>query len=279
MTNKDEELYTAVIIKIKELIPQLQPTKAMSDWERGSRNAFKHVYPETRLYGCWFHYTQAIWKHIQQYGLASSYRDITDLKTFVRQIMAIPFLPSDLIHPTYSLLQIPTIPEIEKLKLDDFIKYFKRFWLTQVKPSELSIFELENGTNNGAESYHSHLKSLFKSSHPQIWKFMDTLNNAIADYDNEISRLEQGRNITRSRKKHVRDNMQYRNVCKEKLLTGIYSPWEFLDSISRSLTKTILLDDSSVIYLSDESDVDEEEPEQSQNLNSCVVCLGKREDT
>ena len=59
--------------------------------------------------------------------------------------MVIPFLPSDLIHPTYSLLQIPKIPEIEKLKLDDFLKYFKRFWFTQVKPSELSIFELENG--------------------------------------------------------------------------------------------------------------------------------------
>ena len=132
-------------------------------------------------------------------------------------------IPNPGIGEYYPGLQtlIPTIPEIEKLKLDDFIKYFKRFWLTQVKPSELSIFELENGTNNGAESYHSHLKSLFKSSHPQIWKFMDTLNNAIADYDNEISRLEQGRNITRSRKKHVRDNMQYRNVCKEKLLTGI----------------------------------------------------------
>ena len=44
MTNKDEELYTAVITKIKELIPQLQPTRTMSDWERGSRNAFKHAY-------------------------------------------------------------------------------------------------------------------------------------------------------------------------------------------------------------------------------------------
>ena len=32
---------------------------------------------------------------------------------------------------------------------------------------------------------------------------MDTLNNAIADYDKEISRLEQGREITISRKKHV----------------------------------------------------------------------------
>ena len=77
--------------------------------------------------------------------------------------MAIPFLSSDLIHPTNSLLQIPTIPEIEKLKLGDFLKYCKRFWLTQVKPSELSIFELDNGTNNRAESYHAHLKSLFKS--------------------------------------------------------------------------------------------------------------------
>ena len=70
--------------------------------------------------------------------------------------------------------------------------------------------------------------------------------------------------------------MQCRNVCKEKLMNGIYSPWEFLNSISRSLAKKISLNDSSVIYL---SDVGEEEPEQLQNLNSCVVCLGNRGDT
>ena len=29
---------------------------------------------------------------------------------------------------------------------------------------------------------------------------MDTFNNAIANYDNEISRMEQGKDITRSRK-------------------------------------------------------------------------------
>lgn len=184
----------------------------MSDWQRGSRNAFRHVYSGTRLYGCWFHYTQAIWKHIQKYGLASSYRDITELKSFVRQIMTLPFLPGDLIHSTHSFLQIPTLPQIEKLKLDAFLKYFKRYWLTKVKPNELSIFELENGTNNGAESYHARLKSLFKSSHPQIWKFMDTFNDTIADYDNEIARLEQGKDITRSRKVHVRVNMEYRKA-------------------------------------------------------------------
>ena len=281
MTHKDEELYTALILKIKELLPQLQPTSMMSDWERGSRNAFKHVYPGTRIYGCWFHYTQAIWKHIRKFGLTSSYQNVPELSVFVRQIMAIPFLPYDLIYSTYSCLQPPKLPEFEKCKLDDFIKYFKGYWLTQITPRELSIFELENCTNNGAESYHARLKCLFKSSHPRIWNFMNTLNNLIADYDNDISRLKHGFEITRSRKKQVRINLEHRNECKQKLVSGLCTPWEFLGCISRSLKNSISLDDSSVIYVSDNSDEnDEEEPAlQSENQSLCVICLTQRDDT
>ena len=44
MTHKDEELYTTVVLKIQELLSQLQPTNIMSDWERASRKAFKHAY-------------------------------------------------------------------------------------------------------------------------------------------------------------------------------------------------------------------------------------------
>ena len=124
MTHEDEELYTAVVLKVKELLPQLQSTSTMSDWERGSRNAFKHVYLGTRIYGCWFHYTQAIWRHIRKFGLASSYRNIPELSVFVRQIMATPFLPCDLLHSTYSCRQLPKLPQIEKCKLDAFLKYF-----------------------------------------------------------------------------------------------------------------------------------------------------------
>ena len=58
-----------------------------------------------------------------------------------------------------------------------------------VKTSKLSVFDLEIGTNNGAES----LKCLFKTGHPRIWNFMVTLNDLITDYDNDISRLELGR--------------------------------------------------------------------------------------
>ena len=282
MTHKDEELYTALVLKIKELLPQLQPNNTMSDWERASRKAFKHVYPETRIYGCWFYYTQAIWKHIQKFGLAQSYRNTPELAIFVRQIMAIPFLPADLIHSTYSCLQIPILQQIEKSILEDFIKYFKKYWLTKIQANELSIFDLENGTNNGAESYHARLKCLFKSSHPRIWNFMKNLNNIIADYDNEISRLLHGNEITRSRKKDVRLNLEHRNECKEKLVSGNCTPWEYLRVISRSLKDTVSLQDSSVICVSDDSEDenDQEDPLiQPDTQNICAICLAPRDAT
>ena len=195
--------------------------------------------------------------------------------------MAIPFLPSDLIHSTYSVLELPSLQKEDKLKLDNFLKYFKRYWLNQVTPSESSVFELENGTNNGAESYHARLKSLFKTAHPRIWKFMAILNDLIADYDNEISRLQLGREITRPRKRQVILDFEYRKECKDKLTNGIYTPWEFLASISRSLTYSISLDDSSIISISDITDESykEEEGQESPVRNLCVVCLTEREAT
>ena len=97
----------------------------MSDWERGSRNAFGHAYPGNRTYGRWFQYTQAIWRKIQKCELTSSYRNNPELALFVKKIMAILLLPSDLIHSTYSVLQNPALQPIDKWKHDSFRRYLK----------------------------------------------------------------------------------------------------------------------------------------------------------
>ena len=151
MTHKDEDLYTAVILKILDIIPQLQPTKIMSVCEKGSQNAFRHAYPGARIYGCWFHYTQNIWRKTRKCGLTSCYRMNPELALFVKKIMVIPLLPSELIQSTYSVLQPLALQPIDKWKLNAFLGYFERYWSRQVTPSELSVFDLENGTNNGAD--------------------------------------------------------------------------------------------------------------------------------
>ena len=57
MTGKNEELYKAVLIHINQLLPQLQPTTSMSDWEAAPRKALKEVFPNIKLFGCRFHFT------------------------------------------------------------------------------------------------------------------------------------------------------------------------------------------------------------------------------
>ena len=66
--------------------------------------------------------------------------------------MAIPFLPSDLIQETYNLLKSPDLPVANKIQLENLKKYFRKRWLGQISAQELSIFESDITTNNGAEA-------------------------------------------------------------------------------------------------------------------------------
>ena len=86
--------------------------------------------------------------------------------------MAIPFLPASLNTPTYSCLQLPTVNDAEKNKLEKLQKYYKNHWIRQITSAEFSINENNFATNNAAEGYHSKLKSIIRNTHPIIWTFM-----------------------------------------------------------------------------------------------------------
>ena len=162
---------------------------------------FKDIYPDIHITGCWFHFTQRIWHQTQKLGLVQSFNTNEDLSTFVRNLMAIPFLPSTLIRPTYNLLNPPmTLGSAEKDNLDKLKRYFNKRWLCQVRPEELFIFEAKSTTNNGAESYHAKLKATVQTGHPRIWNFLTILNQIIMDTDLEFARLSNGIEISRPRK-------------------------------------------------------------------------------
>ena len=175
MTSKSQELYTGILENLVANIPQFKPMASMSDWEPAPRNAFKEIYPQIRIYGCWFHFTQCIWAKTQKLGLTQSFKDNIQVAKYIRQLMAIAFLPADLIIPTYSLIETPTLPVDHLLKLEKLKKYFRKRWLNQIPHEELSVYEINITTNNGAESYHSKLKSRIRCNHPRIWTFMTHL--------------------------------------------------------------------------------------------------------
>ena len=71
---------------------------------------------------------------------------------------------------------MPVIQNTEKLQLEKLKDYCKKRWINQITPDELYIYEIKIATNNGAESYHSKLKSIIRTNNRRIWTFMETLN-------------------------------------------------------------------------------------------------------
>ena len=93
MQNKTEDLYAIVLMKICEIIPEFSPKIAVCDFERAPRNVFSQYFPEINIIGCWFHFTQAIWKKTQLLGLASKYKTDQVFANWLRKLMALPLLP------------------------------------------------------------------------------------------------------------------------------------------------------------------------------------------
>ena len=279
MTSKDQELYTAILAKIHSLVPEFIPEISISDWEPAPRNAFKEVYPTIQNQGCWFHFTQRIWAKTQKLGLVHSFHDNPETAKFIRNLMAIPFLPASLIRATYAFLQVQDLTNLESGKLEQIRKYFKKRWITQIDPEELSIYEAGITTNNAAESYHAKLKSIIKTPHPRIWNFLTTLNNIIEDTDNEIGRLILDQSISRPRKsKHVLKDQQ-REIIKERFRTGELTPWQYLNAMSNTIGGAVTLETGIEFSDTNESDTSDNESENTVVENICVVCLLPRTTT
>lgn len=59
MANKTQKSYRDVWAFMKENFSSLANLKkAVSDFELALRNSLREIYPNIKIQGCWFHYTQ-----------------------------------------------------------------------------------------------------------------------------------------------------------------------------------------------------------------------------
>ena len=92
MQNKTEELYSTVLVKLIEIINDFCPKMAISDFEKAPRNVFKRLIPGIQITGCWFHFTQAIWKKAKEVlGLSTVYKKEFEFSSWLRKLMALPW--------------------------------------------------------------------------------------------------------------------------------------------------------------------------------------------
>ena len=98
MENKTVGAYRQVLQRIKRLVRRLAhqawaPHRVITDFEVGLQTAVQNELPATTISGCYFHFTQALWRKIQDLGLSGPYRQKQRLKGVFRKVMAFGYLP------------------------------------------------------------------------------------------------------------------------------------------------------------------------------------------
>ena len=103
-------------IRLFEAILQVVPERALEtvniDFETGAIEAIKHVFPRrAKVQGCFFHFSQNLWRRVQNIGLTSMYKSNQEVRNSIRMCAALAFLkPTEVeegwIHIHLSLIHI-----------------------------------------------------------------------------------------------------------------------------------------------------------------------------
>ena len=94
MSRRKARDYKAVLRAVKKKLPDLNVKSVTLDFEKAMWIAFREVFPDIKIYGCMFHWSQAVYRKIQNIGLARDYRKKRDVRKYLKKLMSIPYLPA-----------------------------------------------------------------------------------------------------------------------------------------------------------------------------------------
>ena len=158
MSRRKKKDYQSVFRAVKEMLPSPPRVKRiMLDFEAATWKAVRRVFPKIEIKGCAFHYTQAVWRHVQKLGLTTPYAEDSGTYKFIRKLMALCLLPNQHIQPVFERLK----DDATTNELKSLTEYIQRTWISSTiwSPEAWSVFMLITRTNNDLEGWHNRLNS------------------------------------------------------------------------------------------------------------------------
>lgn len=284
MSTKSYLAYKAVFAELKVLIPGFMPQVCHSDFEQGIRRAVLEEFPDISLLGCSFHFASALYKRIGSLGLIPVYKSNRNFTRLARSLMSLTMLPTDRIVTTFDLLSATTldVPEDTMRKVRRLYGYIRRQWLTESMLPILSVFETDRVTNNALESFHRQMKRRIHTKSPNCWTFLSHLNKILEDRALDKGRLDNGLQLSRSRKLRVKKVEELRIRWRHKLRNNEVTSLQFVQALSQCMPAFEgPYGSSSEDEIEDEGDIRNHEvvPEPTNSGPICNVCLQPSQET
>ena len=244
--DKTELTYNQIFATLKEHNPSLNPASIMIDFERAALNALTQNFPNAEIQGCFFHFGQAIWRHIQALGLQQRYQNEEEFAVILKQFRALAFVPVIDVIPCYEELVDSLSDELID-DLSDFLNYFEKTWIgiehhgRRRRP--LFSIELWNvrerveqilpRTNNFVEGWHRGFDIRINTTHPTVSKLIHKILIEQSNSEITLERFRSGYDLAKSKKKYAQLNKRIEKLVDEY----IYIPHvEYLRAISHNLS-------------------------------------------
>ncbi|KAF4520857.1 hypothetical protein B566_EDAN007038, partial [Ephemera danica] len=254
MSHKSEAAYRALFSYVRyTLCPQMDPRRIVTDYETSLQNALRQAFPAAVCSGCWFHYTQALFRNAKRRGLHQLLQNDPNAWKVISMAMALPLLPSNQIAAGFQNVRNFALQHNLANAMGPWLDYVQTQWLTNVGADVISVHMQRHRTTNCVESFHNRLRLWFNNiAHPNIWFFTDKLRQVEMSSSLDMDRLDRGLDIRRSRnRRYVLQDERIRRAT-QRLANNLIDVGQFLN-IASYLAGTV--DRFLAMNLQDDDDV------------------------
>lgn len=223
----------------------------MIDFEAAAIRGISNEFPEIELHGCFFHFTQCIWRRIQSLGLAKKYEEDHEFARKLRHLAALAFVPVEKVKDSFKKLK--TILHIKKRaaegtdanKVNKLFDYFEETWIGKGKTQPKFSIHMWNmcavtlqkmpRTNNAVEGWHNAINQFVGCKNPSIWTFIDKIKKEQGVQELKMIQMLRNNGATRKKKYLDHDLVLYTIVKTYVEKPSTYKLEEYLRTIADNL--------------------------------------------
>ena len=219
MESTNKQSYDTVFGALKQHISER--ATIILDFEAAPIISVKNILLNFKITGCYFHFTQCIWRQIQRMGKQVMYRTNVKFQTEVKMVCALAFVPSNRMEYEFANLTnyflnnnadeciLELIFYVEKNFLRNYIYIYQ-----DKSNNDEFIFSIYNNTVNGLprtqnsiEGWHRSLNARTTSKHQSLFNLFKELQHQQNSCEIKIMQSLYSTNIERER------NCEFKNVC------------------------------------------------------------------
>ena len=177
LSNKKQSMYQDLFSLVKEMCALPNPETITVDFEMAAINAFHETFSETLVCGCFYHFTQSLYRKIQQLGLQKPYAQDKRLSQQFKMFGALAYIPVPDVPAVFNQL-VDSMKDCKYEKMKDFIKYFRVTYIGSESrkpnfPIELwnVRYQIDNElpkTNNSVEGFNNKLTCAVGCTNPSL---------------------------------------------------------------------------------------------------------------